>query len=61
MNYKQLGEWENEFATGEKLALVAGRIASIDTPAAGVIELTTGLSAFFVPSGEAPREGLLQG
>lgn len=43
------GAWEKEFEKGEKLALVEGRIANINTPASGELELPCGLKAFFVP------------
>lgn len=41
--------WEEEFEKGDKLSLVEGRIARIFGPGAGNIELSCGLSAFFVP------------
>ena len=41
--------WEEEFEKGDKLSLIEGRIAKIFGPEAGNIELTCGLSAFFVP------------
>lgn len=50
IKHDQLGEWEDEFETGNSLALIKGRIASIDSPAGGIIELSCGLTAFFVPS-----------
>jgi len=49
LHYTRLGEWDQEFEKGDKLILVEGTIASIANPAAGQIELSCGLSAFFVP------------
>jgi tetratricopeptide (TPR) repeat protein len=52
VHHSQLGEWlpETEFweSTGS-LARVSGRIAKIDAPQAGQIEVKGGLPAFFVP------------
>ena len=54
LHYRSLGEWDEEFERGERLALADGRVAAIHTPAAGELELSCGLRAFFVPS---PRRG----
>ena len=53
MHVSTLGEWDRskEFWPNEGLLRrVRGRIARIQGPASGEIELTTGLKAFFVPS-----------
>jgi len=50
INYRQLDNWEEEFKSGSILELVSGRIAKINSPTTGDIELTCGLRAFFVPS-----------
>lgn len=47
----QLGEWAETFwKNAEVLERVSGRIASIDAPQRGWIELPGGLKAFFVPA-----------
>ncbi len=50
VHQSRLGEWQGDFwqSTGD-LALVPGRITSIDGPQKGMIELRGGLPAFFVP------------
>lgn len=50
VHQSQLGEWRGDFwEATSALALVPGRITSIDGPQKGMIELKGGLSAFFVP------------
>jgi len=50
IHYKSLGEWHQVFESGERIVLIDGRIAEINGPASGYLELTSGLKAFFVPS-----------
>ena len=61
---RALGSWDPSlefWSNVQRLRLVEGRISSIRGPAAGEIELVSGLKAFFVPSrGRAPG-GYLRG
>jgi len=53
VHQSQLGEWSAEhdfWSVTEPLARAAGRIAKIDAPQAGEIEVQGGLPAFFVPA-----------
>ncbi len=50
INYKYLGDLDEEFRSGSRLARVDGTISRVASPAAGEIELACGLKAFFVPS-----------
>jgi hypothetical protein len=45
-----LGKWEDEFEKPSKLQLVEGQISSIAGPAAGKIEMPSGLEVFFIPN-----------
>lgn len=50
VHQSRLGDWRGDFwGSTSALALVAGRIASIEGPQKGVVELSQGLMAFFVP------------
>jgi hypothetical protein len=53
VHHSQLGEWnaEREFwENTSSLARIAGRIARVEGPQAGVIDIQGGLHAFFVPA-----------
>ena len=59
-----LGDWDPSLAFWSNpnlLAVVTGRIARIPTPAAGEIELSNGLKAFFVPARGKVEGGYLSG
>ncbi len=59
-HYTELGEWDDEanfYSNTEPLARLEGRVATISRPEAGVIELSYGLKAFFVPA----RAGVTKG
>ena len=59
-----LGEWDPSLAFWSNpnlLQAVTGRIASVRTPAAGEIELSNGLKAFFVPARGRIEGGYLAG
>ena len=49
VHHHLLRTWEDEFEDGSKLALVKGRVAAIRRPEQGLVELESGLKAFFVP------------
>jgi hypothetical protein len=50
VHQSRLGEWkENFWGATEALARLSGRIASIDGPQKGSVELPCGIDAFFVP------------
>ena len=60
VHQSRLGDWDRErgfWRKTEPLTRVRGRVARINGPQAGVIELAGGLEAFFVPG----RVGLVQG
>jgi len=60
VHHSQLGEWNTEREFWEdtsSLARIAGRIARIEVPQAGVIEIQGGLNAFFVPARGGYRSG----
>jgi tetratricopeptide (TPR) repeat protein len=51
VHQSQLGDWQGDFFKfPELLASVEGRVKSIDGPQKGVIAVTGGLEAFFVPA-----------
>jgi tetratricopeptide (TPR) repeat protein len=53
VHYSLLGEWSTDtvfWLHAERLSRVRGRIAKIDAPQAGQLELECGLPAFFVPA-----------
>jgi len=50
VHQSRLGEWKDDFwEFADALARLSGRIASIDGPQKGLVELAGGVSAFFVP------------
>lgn len=50
IHQSQLGEWQNDFrASACLLSRMNARVKSIDGPQKGIIELATGIEAFFVP------------
>lgn len=58
VHQSELGEWSSEFFNNaSKLARVDGRVAEINAPQQGFIELKGGLSAFFVPTIAALQPG----
>ena len=53
VHHSELGEWipQTDFwQSTHKLARLAGRIVRIDAPQAGLIEIDSGITAFFVPA-----------
>lgn len=51
VHQSQLGEWIDDFWEGATtLARLAGRVAAIDGPQKGTVELSGGVEAFFVPA-----------
>ena len=60
VHQSRLGDWDRDLAfwkNTEPLARVPGRVARINGPQAGFVELTGGLEAFFVPA----KSGLSRG
>ena len=60
VHQSRLGDWDRErgfWQNTESLARVRGRVARVNGPQAGLIELSGGLEAFFVPA----RSGLSRG
>jgi hypothetical protein len=50
VHQSRLGEWKDDFwGSPDALVRLPGRIASIDGPQKGLVELAGGVSAFFVP------------
>ena len=64
VNRSELGEWDNskKFWSNENpLRRIPGVVSHIQSPASGEIELTNGLTAFFVPSTVTVEGGYLRG
>ena len=64
VNRSELGEWDNSkkfWSNEELLRRVPGVVSHIQGPASGEVELTNGLTAFFVPSTVMVEGGYLRG